>query len=339
MEEKRACLSASRLTRLKRMRAKSTQNTSTLPPARSKSSRWGQWQEALVYCRTIIHDHHPNDPPHPTPPHDLLQPKGADRKQKTDREKMEKRAPQEKEKYQPSYETTILTEVSSSVMCSASGSTCRHWSQSAAADDQLKDICKCKSCPSNSPNQRYLLCIDFKKAKEITHIDYWVSDKVMTHEQTADKWKLSCSSPLAEMCHNVTRCCVAVLPLAWGHIRQQLPISRLQQHTQQLPGGRRVSRLMTLFSVSAFLLCSDTVCFHPFFRNGSPNHQPEPVVQVADVSSNVFTPAGFTTSGLTAPLHINIHKCRADIWVMNLSVDARPTLSAAALCEHENKQK
>lgn len=44
--------------------------------------------------------------------HDLLQPKGADRKQKTDREKMEKRAPQEKEKYQPSYETTILTEVS-----------------------------------------------------------------------------------------------------------------------------------------------------------------------------------------------------------------------------------
>uniref|UniRef100_A0A8C5IJ14 Uncharacterized protein n=1 Tax=Junco hyemalis TaxID=40217 RepID=A0A8C5IJ14_JUNHY len=41
------------------------------------------------------------------------QPKGADRKQKTDREKMEKRTPHEKEKYQPSYETTILTEVSS----------------------------------------------------------------------------------------------------------------------------------------------------------------------------------------------------------------------------------
>lgn len=118
MGEKRACLSASRSTRLKRTRAKSTQNTSTLPPARSKSSRWGQWQEAVVHCRTNIHDHHPNDPP---PPHNLLQPKGADRKQKTDREKMEKRAPQEKEKYQPSYETTILTEVSSSVMCSASG--------------------------------------------------------------------------------------------------------------------------------------------------------------------------------------------------------------------------
>lgn len=41
-----------------------------------------------------------------------LQPKGADRKQKTDREKMEKRTAQEKEKYQPSYETTILSECS-----------------------------------------------------------------------------------------------------------------------------------------------------------------------------------------------------------------------------------
>ncbi|NXT66763.1 TFCP2 factor, partial [Chaetops frenatus] len=42
----------------------------------------------------------------------VFKPKGADRKQKTDREKMEKRTPHEKEKYQPSYETTILTEVS-----------------------------------------------------------------------------------------------------------------------------------------------------------------------------------------------------------------------------------
>uniref|UniRef100_A0A673G726 Transcription factor CP2-like n=1 Tax=Sinocyclocheilus rhinocerous TaxID=307959 RepID=A0A673G726_9TELE len=42
----------------------------------------------------------------------VFKPKGADRKQKTDREKMEKRAPQEKEKYQSSYETTILTECS-----------------------------------------------------------------------------------------------------------------------------------------------------------------------------------------------------------------------------------
>ncbi|KAH0517582.1 Alpha-globin transcription factor CP2 [Microtus ochrogaster] len=42
----------------------------------------------------------------------VFKPKGADRKQKTDREKMEKRTPHEKEKYQLSYETTILTECS-----------------------------------------------------------------------------------------------------------------------------------------------------------------------------------------------------------------------------------
>ncbi|MGH0126647.1 UNVERIFIED_CONTAM: hypothetical protein FKN15_028780 [Acipenser sinensis] len=42
----------------------------------------------------------------------VFKPKGADRKQKTDREKMEKRSPQEREKYQQSYETTFLTECS-----------------------------------------------------------------------------------------------------------------------------------------------------------------------------------------------------------------------------------
>uniref|UniRef100_A0A287AKT2 Upstream-binding protein 1 n=4 Tax=Sus scrofa TaxID=9823 RepID=A0A287AKT2_PIG len=42
----------------------------------------------------------------------VFKPKGADRKQKTDREKMEKRTAHEKEKYQPSYDTTVLTECS-----------------------------------------------------------------------------------------------------------------------------------------------------------------------------------------------------------------------------------
>uniref|UniRef100_H3BE14 Transcription factor CP2 like 1 n=1 Tax=Latimeria chalumnae TaxID=7897 RepID=H3BE14_LATCH len=42
----------------------------------------------------------------------VFKPKGADRKQKTDREKMEKRTAQEKEKYQPSYVTTVLAECS-----------------------------------------------------------------------------------------------------------------------------------------------------------------------------------------------------------------------------------
>ncbi|XP_022255820.1 transcription factor CP2-like protein 1, partial [Limulus polyphemus] len=36
--------------------------------------------------------------------------KGADRKHRTDRERMEKRPPEDKEKYQPSYQCTILTE-------------------------------------------------------------------------------------------------------------------------------------------------------------------------------------------------------------------------------------
>ncbi|XP_034260064.1 upstream-binding protein 1 isoform X6 [Pantherophis guttatus] len=42
----------------------------------------------------------------------VFKPKGADRKQKTDREKMEKRTAHEKEKYQPSYDTTVLSECS-----------------------------------------------------------------------------------------------------------------------------------------------------------------------------------------------------------------------------------
>uniref|UniRef100_A0A7M4E2Z9 Transcription factor CP2-like protein 1 n=1 Tax=Crocodylus porosus TaxID=8502 RepID=A0A7M4E2Z9_CROPO len=41
----------------------------------------------------------------------VFKPKGADRKQKTDREKIEKQGLQEREKYQPSYESTVLTEV------------------------------------------------------------------------------------------------------------------------------------------------------------------------------------------------------------------------------------
>ncbi|KPP78284.1 transcription factor CP2-like [Scleropages formosus] len=64
----------------------------------------------------------------------VFKPKGADRKQKTDREKMEKRAPQEKEKYQPSYETTILTEP-----CAASNGSPKHQPEPVAqvADNLL----------------------------------------------------------------------------------------------------------------------------------------------------------------------------------------------------------
>lgn len=38
--------------------------------------------------------------------------KGADRKHKQDREKIMKRPPSEQEKYQPSYECTVLSDVS-----------------------------------------------------------------------------------------------------------------------------------------------------------------------------------------------------------------------------------
>ncbi|XP_076118814.1 transcription factor CP2-like protein 1 [Alosa pseudoharengus] len=40
----------------------------------------------------------------------VFKPKGADRKLKTDREKIEKKTLQDKEKYQPSFETTLLTD-------------------------------------------------------------------------------------------------------------------------------------------------------------------------------------------------------------------------------------
>ncbi|CAN9498068.1 unnamed protein product [Ophioblennius macclurei] len=42
----------------------------------------------------------------------VFKPKGADRKLKTDKEKMDKKAPQDREKYQPSHETTLLKECS-----------------------------------------------------------------------------------------------------------------------------------------------------------------------------------------------------------------------------------
>lgn len=46
----------------------------------------------------------------------LWKPKGADRKLKTDKEKIEKKALQDKEKYQLSHETTLLKEVRQCVL-------------------------------------------------------------------------------------------------------------------------------------------------------------------------------------------------------------------------------
>lgn len=44
-------------------------------------------------------------------PFTVIQPKGANRRLKTDGEKIEKKTLQDREKYQPSFETTILNEV------------------------------------------------------------------------------------------------------------------------------------------------------------------------------------------------------------------------------------
>uniref|UniRef100_A0A668AW50 Upstream-binding protein 1 n=1 Tax=Myripristis murdjan TaxID=586833 RepID=A0A668AW50_9TELE len=72
----------------------------------------------------------------------VFKPKGADRKQKTDREKMEKRTAQEKEKYQPSYDTTILSEVSVLAFLSVVGLS------------SLSKCCPLCSSDSSSPNHQ-----------------------------------------------------------------------------------------------------------------------------------------------------------------------------------------
>nr|XP_042700505.1 transcription factor CP2-like protein 1 isoform X1 [Chrysemys picta bellii] len=85
----------------------------------------------------------------------VFKPKGADRKQKTDREKIEKQSPQEREKYQPSYESTVLAE-------------CAPWPEASSSPHSPPATpglpsphafklltpergCSSPSCPSDSP--------------------------------------------------------------------------------------------------------------------------------------------------------------------------------------------
>ncbi|XP_065278830.1 transcription factor CP2-like protein 1 [Emys orbicularis] len=82
----------------------------------------------------------------------VFKPKGADRKQKTDREKIEKQSPQEREKYQPSYESTVLAE-------------CAPWPEASSSPPATPGLpsphtfklltpergCSSPSCPSDSP--------------------------------------------------------------------------------------------------------------------------------------------------------------------------------------------
>ncbi|XP_076337468.1 transcription factor CP2-like isoform X13 [Tachypleus tridentatus] len=53
----------------------------------------------------------------------VFKPKGADRKQKTDKERMVKRTQSEQEKFRPSYDCTVLTESSAETLCSSSPPT------------------------------------------------------------------------------------------------------------------------------------------------------------------------------------------------------------------------
>ncbi|XP_073182018.1 transcription factor CP2-like protein 1 isoform X1 [Lepidochelys kempii] len=82
----------------------------------------------------------------------VFKPKGADRKQKTDREKIEKQSLQEREKYQPSYESTVLAE-------------CTPWPEASSSPPATPGLpsphafklltpergCSSPSCPSDSP--------------------------------------------------------------------------------------------------------------------------------------------------------------------------------------------
>ncbi|XP_005094032.1 transcription factor CP2 [Aplysia californica] len=80
----------------------------------------------------------------------VFKPKGADRKHKTDREKMEKRSEQEKEKYQPSYECTVLTEVPRDQIMQTNSS----FNKSQSLSSSFAELnCTASPSPSLSPPQ------------------------------------------------------------------------------------------------------------------------------------------------------------------------------------------
>ncbi|XP_062940151.1 upstream-binding protein 1-like isoform X2 [Cynocephalus volans] len=84
----------------------------------------------------------------------VFKPKGADRKQKKDREKMEKRTAHEKEKYQPSYDTTILTEMSCSPWPSTPTAYVNSPSPAPTFTSPWQSTCSVPDSISSSPNHR-----------------------------------------------------------------------------------------------------------------------------------------------------------------------------------------
>uniref|UniRef100_A0A3B4FV28 Upstream-binding protein 1 n=1 Tax=Pundamilia nyererei TaxID=303518 RepID=A0A3B4FV28_9CICH len=98
----------------------------------------------------------------------VFKPKGADRKQKTDREKMEKRTAQEKEKYQPSYDTTILSECSpwpdnaytstdQAATLSFASTPLSTYTTSSVLDRYLESVCQLGPTASIQDTQKWLL--------------------------------------------------------------------------------------------------------------------------------------------------------------------------------------
>ncbi|XP_016142189.1 transcription factor CP2-like protein 1 [Sinocyclocheilus grahami] len=92
----------------------------------------------------------------------VFKPKGADRKLKTDREKIEKKSPQDREKYQPSYKTTVLTE-------------CSPWPEAPSV-----------SRTSNTPSPGY----------HIAHTSYSFPEENCSPDQQGDLHLPSCSDHL-----------------------------------------------------------------------------------------------------------------------------------------------
>nr|XP_033773182.1 transcription factor CP2-like protein 1 isoform X2 [Geotrypetes seraphini] len=80
----------------------------------------------------------------------VFKPKGADRKQKTDREKIEKRSLQEREKYQLSYETTLLTGCAPWPDSEVSSSQHSPPSTPGLNSSTPERICPSPACPSAS---------------------------------------------------------------------------------------------------------------------------------------------------------------------------------------------
>uniref|UniRef100_A0A674IY73 Grh/CP2 DB domain-containing protein n=1 Tax=Terrapene triunguis TaxID=2587831 RepID=A0A674IY73_9SAUR len=121
----------------------------------------------------------------------VFKPKGADRKQKTDREKIEKQPPQEREKYQPSYESTVLAE-------------CAPWPEASSSPHSLIGV----SSPPVTPNTPLSICLSqaLSPCASILETQQWLHKnrfsgycRMLANFTGADLLKLS-RSDLIQIC-------------------------------------------------------------------------------------------------------------------------------------------